>query len=369
MFAKYIAAFVILLGDASLSLASRMNMRTFSSYAGFHKVHRNGEINDGVGYDERRKLFDTRRAEVLAHNVGNASWQMSLNYFSDFTKEELQARLGYRRIGGRWSESSGSASFLQMGMRERKIIDVSALASAVDWRAKMNISNILHNQGSCGSCWAHAAVSAVEAHAELAGGLGISQLSFQQVVDCTINPRHCGGTGGCHGATTELAFEYVRRVGISHLDAYTGKCEEVPSTVKLHGFVRLPANKASHLIHALATTGPVTVSVDASPWFMYGRGVFSGCEQNAIVNHAVLAVGYGRDHGFGKDFYLIKNSWGPSWGEEGYIRIERHGDDDYCGVDTKPKDGVFCDDAPASIRVCGMCGITSDSAYPVMFPH
>jgi hypothetical protein len=78
-------------------------------------------------------------------------------------------------------------------------------------------------------------------------------------------------------------------------------------------------------------------------------------------------VGYGTDQESGKDYYLIKNSWGDKWGEEGYFRVERFTNDaDYCGWDEKPKDGVFCDDAPARVRVCGMCGVTSDSAYPVI---
>jgi cathepsin L len=297
---------------------------------------------------------------------------MALNYFSDFTPEELRARLGYKRVGGRWEQPSAevASSFLQLQQSHQAgATHASQLASSVDWRPNLNSTKPVHQQGECGSCWAHAAVGALEAHLELAG-TPVKNLSFQQLVDCAPNPKHCGGTGGCHGATTELAFEYARTHGIAHADSYKGKCDVIPSSmVRLRRFVRLPENKALPLMHAIATKGPVTVSVDATSWFSYSKGVFSGCDINATVGHAVLTVGYGKDAESGKDYWLIKNSWGPTWGEQGYIRLHRHGDGEYCGIDKKPKEGVYCDGSPPEVRVCGMCGVTSDSAYPVVASH
>lgn len=238
---------------------------------------------------------------------------------------------------------------------------------------KMNFSNFVHNQGACGSCWAHAAVGALEAHAELATGLA-TQLSTQEIIDCTANPKECGGTGGCHGATAELSFEEARNRGIALLSNYhsspTGKCSEsAPSAFKINSFVRLPENKESYLLYAMANKGPVVMSVDAQKLFMYDRGVFAGCNPDTIVNHAVLGVGYGTDEASGKDYWLIKNSWGDGWGESGYFRIERFTDDRaYCGIDNKPQEGVYCKDHPDSIEVCGLCGIASDSVYPVILP-
>lgn len=373
-FAIWVYLFHGLLGNFAVVSSARVEVTSSSSmsYELFRQIHRSEQEDDPVSYGERNQIFEARKATMLTHNEKNLSWKLALNYFSDFTQSELKALMGYKRVGGRWKSSSGSfgTSFLQVEERvatyDAEGIDISQLASELDWRSKLNMSNFIHNQGPCGSCWAHAAVGAIEAHMELAGMPG-KELSFQQVVDCTPNPKHCGGTGGCHGATTELAFERARRYGIVMMDAYKGSCDEqVPSAVKIQGFVRLPENSASHLLHAVATKGPVTVSVDAGPWFSYGGGVFSGCGRDAVVGHAVLAVGYGKDSVSGKDYWLIKNSWGSGWGEDGYIRIERMGDGEYCGVDNKPKAGVYCDDAPSSIKVCGMCGITSDSTYPVL---
>merc|ERR1719189_1102840 len=97
----------------------------------------------------------------------------------------------------------------------------------------------------------------------------------------------------------------------------------------------------------------------------YGSGVFAGCGVNAIINHAILLMGFGTDTALGQDYWLIRNSWGSAWGEDGYIRLLKHKDgESYCGVDTKPQDGVGCDGGPPTLPVCGMCGILSDSAYP-----
>jgi len=328
------------------------------------------EAGDTVGYDARQEIFAASAAEVDAHNALGKSWTMVTNRFADFTPGELDKMLGYKRVGGRWAESSQGSSFAQMDNEEldNDNIDVASLAKAKDWRPMMNISNFVHNQGSCGSCWAHAAVGAMEAHAEITSGIA-AQLATQEIIDLTANPRKCGGTGGCHGATAEMAFEYGRKYGIPRQDAYI-KGQQAPALVKLKGFVRLPENSQSYLLRALATKGPVALSIDAANLFMYHGGVFSGCKPDTIVNHAVLGVGYGTDAASGKMYYLIKNSWGDSWGEKGYIRSERHAlDSDYCGWDNKPEDGVYCEDHPKRIRVCGMCGITSDSAYPVMYPR
>jgi len=352
---------------------SLSSLSTSSSYKEFHQVHRKAQQGeDTVSSEEREAIFEARKAEVAAHNVRKQSWTLVLNRFADYTASELQSTHGYKRVGGRWDQSVAESSFLQTGgdVSSNGNIDTSTLAKAIDWRSKMNVSNFVHDQGACGSCWAHAAVAALEAHAELTSGIQ-SQLATQEIIDCSANPRHCGGTGGCKGATAEIAFEHARKHGIVSLESYkAGGCEaKQPSALQVSGFVRLPTNKASHLLNALATKGPVAMSIDANNLHLYNSGVFSGCQADTIVNHAVLGVGYGIDKESGKGYWNLKNSWGDSWGEKGYFRVERRDEDDWmCGTDTKPQDGVFCEKHPDTVPVCGMCGVTSDSAYPVVVP-
>lgn len=345
------------------------------SYRAFRRTHGRDHASkqDMVDFETRHAIFETRKAEVRAHNELNMSWKMVVNHFSDYTHAELERQLGYKRVGSRWSTAPrGASSFLQAAAAEGTEIDTSKLAREVDWRDQLQKSSTwVRNQGHCGSCWAVAAVGAMEMQAEKQHGTA-KKLSHQQLVDCVPNPRHCGGTGGCHGATGELAFEYARVNGIANMRDYKnlpgGACNtRAPSALKLSRFVQLPVNKVKNLYHAVATKGPTVVSVAGKSWFGYSGGVFSGCERDAVVSHAVLAVGYGNDPISKKDFWLVRNSWGKNWGESGHIRVERHMDDSaYSGVDHKPKAGVFCSDAPPSVPVSGMCGITSDSAYPVM---
>lgn len=356
------AAFFVIYTSFLLRISS-----SSGSYEAFRQTYgRDAVTDDAVSFEDRKQLFAQRKQEVMTHNALNKSWKMAINHFSDYTDKELRQMLGYKRVGGRWSQASaapGGSSFLQADDYDEDV-ENDVVAAEVDWRQNLQKSSTwVRNQGACGSCWAVAAVGAVEMHNEKRGSAP-QRLSVQQYIDCVNNPRHCGGTGGCHGATGELAFEYSRTNGLMSEDGYSGCSAASNPAVKLQQFVRLPENRVKHLLHAVATKGPVVVSVDGGGWFGYGGGVFSGCQKDTVVNHAVLAVGYGHE---GKDYWLLRNSWGAGWGEDGFLRIERHMQErSYCGTDNKPKDGVYCDGAPDSIEVCGMCGIESDSAYPII---
>lgn len=140
--------------------------------------------------------------------------------------------------------------------------------------------------------------------------------------------------------------------------------------MSIGSYVVLPENKQAPLLQALYEQGPLVVSVAASNWQMYSFGVFAGCSKDAIINHAVVAEGFGQqmsdlDHKMHK-YFLIKNSWGDDWGEDGYMKIKRFDSEtEHCGIDNKPEDGTGCANGPPQVKVCGMCGILYDSAYPL----
>jgi cathepsin L len=117
-------------------------------------------------------------------------------------------------------------------------------------------------------------------------------------------------------------------------------------------------------MNAVATIGPMSISVDASTWHAYSSGIYNGCNQvNPEIDHAVVLVGYGSENG--QNYWLVRNSWSASWGEAGYIKLHR-GDDEQntCGSDIKPLDGSACAGQTDPVWVCGTCGILYDTAYP-----
>jgi len=232
------------------------------------------------------------------------------------------------------------------------------------------------NQGGCGSCWAFSTTETIESAVAVAGG-PLLELAPQELVSCAPNPNDCGGTGGCDGSTQPLGFNYTVGAGMVLSTQYpytarTGTCSS--SAVKkpavgIKGYVELPTNEYSALMTAVANVGPIAISVDAS-WGGYEEGVFTCSDYESTlcgtaIDHAVQLVGYGTMDG--TDYWLVRNSWGTTWGEGGYIKIARYGASskgEPCGVDSQPADGYGCKGGPSTLPVCGVSGILSASSYP-----
>jgi len=244
-----------------------------------------------------------------------------------------------------------------------------------DWR--LNATEQVKDQGSCGSCWAVATINMLEAHYEIKHPAHPVKFAIQDLVDCVDNPKHCGGTGGCEGGTVELAMEYIQgnnlntAVGNGYLGKDTNKNACNPqsggfSAAQL-GLVRyrtLPSNKAEPVMLALQS-GPVAVALEANnKWFHYKTGIVDGCNQkDTTINHAVLLRGYGKDEA-GKNYWKILNSWGKRWGDDGSILITKQStlqqEEEHCAVDNKPLDGVGCIGGEPRVTVCGTCGVLYD---------
>lgn len=255
---------------------------------------------------------------------------------------------------------------------------VLSLPSEVDWRTKGVISPV-KDQGHCGSCWAFASTAVIESYVAINSGL-LFEFSTEQIAMCAPNVEACGGTGKCEGSTAELAFEYLSSAkGIYEeyqypYTSYDGTDYECAATkvslgspkATINGYVHLPDNNYTALMNAIATVGPIAINVDASTWHAYEGGVFDGCNQESPdINHVVVLVGYGEENG--KKYWLVRNSWSPTFGEKGYIKLARSDTDETkCGTDATPQDGVSCIDQVTPVTVCGTCGAIYDSSYPIM---
>ena len=365
MFSKVV---LVALG-ASMAAAKTVDLTnyTFDNYLADFKLN-----FPASELESRRATFMSELARVRAHNAKNLSWKEEINQYSVLTNKE---RLAFKGRNGGVAQTQGKMLKAGKPLPDNFVMKpLEHLPKEVDWRTKHVVSAV-KDQGHCGSCWAFAATAVIESHVAIASGL-LFDLSPEQIAMCSPNPESCGGTGGCNGATSEIAFEYVSNSdGIReefqypytsyYGENYACAMPAAASVATINGYVQLPANNYTALMNAVAQIGPVAVSVDASTFHAYKSGIHDGCNQaNPDINHAVVLEGYGEENG--QKYWLIRNSWSPKYGEKGYIRVARHdAEQEICGTDITPLDGSACNGDDTPVKVCGTCGVLFDSSYPL----
>lgn len=331
-----------------------------------------GKNYKGDEFHKRKAIFEAELAKIHAHNKDTTkTWKEGVNHLTDLTEAEYRKMLGYNQHYG-YNAWKGNG-------QERVARDAQDFPAEIDWRRDGIVSPV-KNQGQCGSCWTFASTETVESlYARKTGQLNV--LSEQMILNCVPNPQECGGTGGCQGGTAELAYDTMAKNGtglpsewtmpyISYFGnnyPCTYDASKSPIVAKVTGYHKLPSNTYTDLMAAVSEIGPIAISVEAIKWRNYESGVFDGCNQtNPDIDHAVQLVGYGSDFG-GSDYWLVRNSWSPAWGDKGYIKIKRTSDEaNRCGTDITPADGTGCKGGPATVKVCGTCGILFDSCYPLL---
>ncbi|XP_041827676.1 cathepsin L.1 [Melanotaenia boesemani] len=282
----------------------------------------------------RKQIWLNNRKMVLVHNMmadqGIKSYRLGMTFFADMENEE------YKHLISRGCLGSFNASLPRRGSAFLHQLDVTDLPTTVDWRDKGYVTDI-KDQKQCGSCWAFSATGSLEGQNFRKTGKLVS-LSEQQLVDCS----GAYGNMGCMGGLMDNAFRYIQaNGGIDTEDSYPyeaedGQCRYNPDNVgaKCTGYVDVTEGDEDALKEAVATVGPISVGIDASqPSFQfYDSGVYdeSDCSSTDL-DHGVLAVGYGTENG--KDYWLVKNSWGLEWGFKGYIKMSRN-KSNQCGIAT-----------------------------------
>ena len=278
-------------------------------------------------------------------NAKGLSYTLAHNAFSGYSQKEFSELMSLKNS----KPFTFSSSFFEFSSTED-------LPVSVDWRTK-GVVNPIKDQGQCGSCWAFSTVQAVESAVALKTGV-LYNLSEQQLVDCDDMDF------GCSGGWMDNAFNWINQNnGLCSGDDYpyvsgnsgmSNKCLTTCSlkpNTKVMSHVDIPINSDLSLMQVLSQQ-PVSVALEAdqSGFQFYSSGVFTG-DCGTTLDHGVGLVGYGVNRTNNLSYYILRNSWGTSWGDNGYMYLGR-GNDPATG---EPYNGGK-----------GQCGVLSKASYPVV---
>ena len=322
-----------------------------SATANLHQRFNAWKLKHGKSYtkdefQQRFAIFKDNLAYIQSFNKQNNTYTLAVNEFADLTHSEFKAQyLGFRPRGEYNLENIPE---VQVG---------SDVPASIDWRTKGAVTPI-KNQGQCGSCWSFSTTGSIEGQWFLSKNQLVG-LSEQNLIDCSV-PQ---GNQGCNGGLMDDAFQYViTNKGIDTEESYpytaTGPnaCEYKAANLgaTISTFTDVTSGSETALMNAVGSVGPVSVAMDAShtSFQFYSGGIYWSyfCSSTAL-EHGVLAVGYGSgatttaaevfvdveveagSSWNGKDFWIVKNSWGTTWGLEGYFFLARNYEN-MCGIAT-----------------------------------
>ena len=312
---KAVAALAILsiLAVGVFYMSSSPSSAVEGQFRDFLEVH-SASYGTSEEYAYRLSVFESNLKLIEKLNKLNPEATFAVNKFADRTPEEMSRLRGYR------------------GGKQTNKVHVSPVnAQSVDWT---DMWTSVKDQKACGSCWAFSATAGFESRYALnSGAKKVSKLfAEQELVDC--DPQ----SDGCNGGLMTYAFEYLEENGFCLESQYPytardGTCKASSlcgSGPMDKAYVELPSGNEDKLLSELAN-GPVSVAVDAETWSFYSGGILSSCYDD--LDHGVTLVKYDAS----ENSVTIRNSWGSSWGEKGYIRLK-------VGQDT--------------------CGYADDASYP-----
>jgi len=303
----------------------------------FNKVYGHGEEMEKF----ENFVFNLGRIEEHNSDPANTYW-FGITEFADMTAAQFKNHTScFVPKRSELVEKLGEAK------KKEGLLGMTQMASGIDWDAQGMVTPV-KNQGQCGSCWAFSTTGAMES-AYAIKHRQLPSLSEQELVDCAPRPN-----SGCNGGSMYYAFQFAEQ-GLCSESAYPYKGQTLTSECRSmeSGCSKQVYSTGGHMVTARSMTalmqqlnsGPVSIAIEADQrsFQLYTEGVFSGtCGTN--LDHGVLVVGYGTDSRYG-DFWKVKNSWGSSWGENGYIRLCRN-----CNKN----------------RSSGQCGILEQPVYPTV---
>lgn len=314
-----------------LSLLINVNGNEWHDFQKFIRTH-NKFYETHEDFVNRFEIFSDNLKLIKFHNQLNKNFKLEANKFSDMLPHELFYGLKKNNM---LSKTKKCDMFTKYNTKK--------LPSSVDWRS--SAVTPVKDQGHCGSCWSFSATGAMEGAWAIKNKELVS-LSEQQLMDCSFTY----GDLACKGGLMDSAFKYAIDNGLCaeeevpyEAERQTCEISDCEAVVQFSGCMDVPSNNQLALKAAVAQQ-PVSVAIqaDKAVFQLYSSGVITGEECGTDLDHGVLIVGYGTENG--KDYWLVKNSWGESWGDDGYVKIGRNDTIDNAGV----------------------CGIASSPSFPVV---
>jgi len=303
---------------AALVAASASAMETYRAQFMSHIMEFGLSYGTVEEYEFRFEQFMRKQEHIEEQNASNSTYVAGHNKFSTWTQEEFERMLGYKPV----DVEMPVAAYPE-----------NASYQPVDWVKAGKVSPV-QDQGQCGSCWAFSTIASIEsAHAIAEGISPPKKWSEQQLVDCVGFP--CMGCNGgnfswafnkylnIHALETETQYPYTAKTGSCAVPSISGSEDQ--------GSV-LVAQKNQDALKAQLAKGPVSVAIQANQlcFQTYTSGIFDNPKCGTNLDHAVVATGWGVENG--QEYWIVRNSWGTGWGEQGYIRIAITSGDGLCGI-------------------------------------
>merc|ERR1712002_222274 len=281
--------------------------------------------------DQARMAIFLNNKKIIAehnalHEAGEISWSVAMNGFGDLTEAEFKDKYLGKALPPSDKERASCSNYYSSGNAPANI----------DWRDYGAVTPV-KDQGQCGSCWSFAATGSAEGVYQIGNSESVS-LSEQNLLDCALN-------WGCNGGgRSDIALEYIQSNGVNSESDYPYyamqfQCSQSSaySTYYCSGCTYIVEYDEQNLKDAVANEAPVAIAIDASPlhFQFYRSGIIDdpSCGTDyPSINHAVLAVGYDTNS-LGQKYWIVKNSWGQSWGNGGYFELARE-KGNMCGVAT-----------------------------------
>ena len=308
---------------------SRYN--TTNAFVDFVETN-NRSYTSGTELTDAFQNFYDNMEKIINHNVTEHGYELGVTKFADMNVDQFTLFKGHGCFQTKVKLSTHCTKFVPTSVD---------LPDSVDWR-NSGVVTFVKDQGQhCGSCWSFSATGATEgAWAQKTGEL--ISLSEQQLIDCSTSY----GNQGCNGGLMDSAFEYIIDNGLCSESDIPYKAIESDtcfvcgkSSVSMGSCFDVTPRNQLHLKEAVSK-GPVAVAIeaDASIFQLYKKGVISSKNCGTNLDHGVLIVGYGTESD-GTMYWLVKNSWGTNWGDDGYVKIARSEsqfDAGICGIALQP---------------------------------